>query len=33
MKLTTALRFEMYQPYFHFRTVAEQEKLRSPEWE
>jgi len=31
--LANELRFEMYQPYFEFRTVAEQERLRSPEWE
>ena len=31
--LANELHFEMYQPYFEFRTVAEQERLRSPEWE
>jgi hypothetical protein len=30
--LATDLQFGMYQPYFEFRTVAEQEKLRSSEW-
>jgi hypothetical protein len=32
MHLADELHFEMYQPYFEFRTVAEQERLRSPEW-
>jgi hypothetical protein len=32
MKLATELHFEMYQPYFEFSTVAEQERLCSPEW-
>jgi hypothetical protein len=31
--LANELHCEMYQPYFEFRTVAEQERLRSPEWE
>jgi hypothetical protein len=32
-KLATDLHFETYQPYFNFRTVAEQNRLRSPQWD
>ena len=36
-KITDSLRSELttdvLQPYFAFRTVAEQEKLRDPDWE
>ncbi len=32
-RLSSHLKLEGYQPYFTFRTLAEQQKLRDPDWQ